>query len=83
MSIKESVSHRTIQKQLDAVEVKKIHIQPQEIVATVDVTFFQREYGILVFRSSDLKTNIYWKEVESETTKEYVNGRAEVEALGL
>jgi len=40
-------------------------------VAIADVIFFGREYGVLVFRSFDLRQNLFWTEVKSETAAVY------------
>ena len=48
-----------------------------------DVTFFGRGYGILVFRSQELKQNLYWTEVNAETRAVYREGRQMLEKLGF
>lgn len=46
------------------------------------MTFWGRGYGVLVFRSWDLKQNLYWTEVASETALAYHEGRQILEGLG-
>mgnify|MGYP001620104643 CR=1 FL=1 len=75
-------SSRWIQQQLDRVQVQKFHLHPQPIVGIADMTFWGRGYGVLVFRSWDLKQNLYWTEVASETALAYHEGRQILEGLG-
>ncbi|MFH1704545.1 MAG: hypothetical protein ABH861_01045 [Patescibacteria group bacterium] len=46
------------------------------------MTFWGRGYGVLVFRSWDLKQNLYWTEVETERIADYAEGRLILEELG-
>lgn len=48
-----------------------------------DVVFWGRGYGVLVVRSFDLKRNLYWKEVASETADIYRQARQALESLGF
>lgn len=52
-------------------------------MAIADVIFFGREYGVLVFRSFDLKQNLYWTEVKSETASIYQEAKQILEELGF
>lgn len=52
-------------------------------MAIADVIFFGREYGVLVFRSFDLKQNLYWTEVKSETAAIYQEAKQILEELGF
>lgn len=54
-------------------------ISPRSIVAVVDTTFFKRSYGITIFREPNLKENLIWKEVYSETPRQYRQLRNELE----
>lgn len=47
-----------------------------------DVTFWSREYGVLVVRAADLKQNLCWLEVKTETAAAYREARAMLEELG-
>ena len=53
------------------------------MVAIADVIFFGREYGVLVFRSFDLKQNLFWTEVKSETSAIYQEAKQVLEELGF
>lgn len=44
----------------------------------MDTTYYGRKYGIMVFRSYELKKNILRKEVKRETIQDYKDG---IEAL--
>jgi hypothetical protein len=48
-----------------------------------DVTFWGRGYGVIVFRSQDLKQNLYWSEVATETAQAYREGKEILEELGF
>lgn len=76
-------SEKWIRNQLDHAPVKKFFLLPQPVVVIADVTFWGRNYGVLVFRSFDLKQNLYWTEVSSETALVYREGRAILEDIGF
>lgn len=63
--------------------MSKFQLHPQPVVAIADVTFFGRGYGVLVFRSQELRQNLYWTEVVSETVAVYRAGRQTLEELGF
>lgn len=69
--------------QLDKTKLTNFHLHPQPVVAIADVTFWGREYGVLVYRSQDLKQNLYWTEVKSETVAVYKEGKDILEELGF
>jgi DNA-binding XRE family transcriptional regulator len=52
---------------------KNLKICPQPIVLIIDTTYF-RQFGLMVFRSSNLKQNLLWKIVDHETNEEYRSG---------
>jgi hypothetical protein len=47
-----------------------------------DTTFWGRSYGVTVFRSWDLRRNIWWQEVENEKQAHYYYGRKILEERG-
>ncbi len=53
---------------------KKKELMPQETVLIMDTTYWWRSYGIMVFRSHELKKNILRKEVKWETIQDYKDG---------
>lgn len=55
---------------------------PQETVVVPDTTFWGRSYGVCVFRSWNLKRNIWWNEVSSEKVAHYHYGRKILEEKG-
>ena len=76
-------SYKWIRKQLDTYEVgESLDIVPQPTVIVPDTTFWGRHYGVTVFRSWDLKRNIWWKEVSSERVIHYYYGRKILEDRG-
>ena len=62
---------------------KIINIKPQSIIVVVDTVFFTRDYGVTIFREPNLKKNLIWKEVHSETPGQYDQLRNELECLGF
>lgn len=72
-----------VQKMLDAYALPPVKIIPQKLVLLADVTFFGRGYGILVFRSQQLKQNVYWKEITQEIPAVYREARMELEKQGF
>ena len=75
-------SHITIRKRLDTVVVSPRQITPQTTVLITDTTFWGRGYGVCVFRSHDLKKNIWWHEVRGERMAHYEYGRRILEEKG-
>ncbi|MFH1412478.1 MAG: hypothetical protein ABIG10_00410 [bacterium] len=56
---------------------------PQSIVVVADATFFSRSYGVLIFREPNLKKNLAWKEIHSETPGQYEHLKVELECMGF
>lgn len=59
-----------------------LNIKPQPTVIVPDTTFWGRGYGVVVFRSWDLKRNLWWSEVPSERMVHYEYGRRILEEKG-
>lgn len=79
-------SRQWIAKQLNEVNVgdkQVISIDPQPVVVVADATFFTRSYGILIFREPNLKINLIWKQIHSESPGQYEQLRAELELAGF
>lgn len=73
------VSTRTITKRLDAVVVPaKVH-RPREVVVIFDVTFFGREYGVLLARDPNERENLHVHELRHEIKLEYQLARDDLE----
>lgn len=62
--------------------MKKV-VSPDGLVVVADVTFFNRIYGFIVFRSPKLKKNLYFKLIPYETIVEYYLGRLAIEDQGF
>lgn len=76
-------SHVWVREQLDKYEVNIIEdIEPQPTIVVPDTTFWGRTYGVTVFRSWNLKRNIWWQEVPSEKQIHYFYGRKILEDKG-
>ena len=76
-------SHVTIRKYLDRHELTTSDdLVPQPTVVVPDTTFWGKHYGVTVFRSWNLRRNIWWNEVESEKQAHYYYGRKILEEQG-
>jgi len=76
-------SHITIRRYLDSCVVKlRTDLKPQPTVIVPDTTFWGRHYGVCVFRSWNLKQNLWWNEVPSERVMHYAYGRRILEEQG-
>lgn len=76
-------SHVWVRKQLDAHEIGEPHnLTPQKTIIVPDTTFWGRHYGVTVFRSWDLRRNIWWNEVLGEKQAHYLYGRKILEERG-
>lgn len=80
---KHNRSERWIRQQLDKSQPKGFYLYPQPVVGIADVTFWNREYGVLVVRAADLKQNLCWLEVKTETAAAYQEARSILEELGF
>jgi len=58
-------------------------VKPDGLVMIADVTFFNRWFGFIVFRSPVLKKALYFKQIPYETISEYAIGRYELEKQGF
>ena len=76
-------SHIWIRRQLDAHDIQTPDdLVPQPTVIVPDTTFWGRYYGVTVFRSWNLKRNLWWTEVISEKMPHYHYGRKILEERG-
>ena len=72
-----------IRKRLDEHDISTPRdIVPQTTVIVPDTTFWGRSYGVCVFRSWNLKRNIWWNEVSGEKVVHYHYGRKILEEKG-
>lgn len=76
-------SERWVRQQLDRSQPRGFYLYPQPVVGIADVTFWSREYGVLVVRAADLRQNLCWLEVKTETAAGYREARAILEELGF
>ena len=75
-------SHVWVRERLDTVTIAEQSLTPQQSVFITDTTFWGRRYGVCVFRSHDLKKNIWWSEVDGERMAHYRYGRSILEEKG-
>lgn len=72
-----------VRNKLDAWEIYTPRdITPQATIIVPDTTFWGRSYGVCVFRSWNLKRNIWWHEVLGEKVAHYYYGRKILEERG-
>lgn len=76
-------SHVWVRAQLDTyTPTLPDDIQPQATIIVPDTTFWGRSYGVCVFRSWNLKRNLWWNEVSGERVAHYHYGRKILESRG-
>jgi hypothetical protein len=75
-------STKWVRKRLDEKIVIKKEIMPQKTVVIPDTTFFGKTYGVCVFRSPELKRNLWCTEVTKEIMATYYYGRKILEDKG-
>ena len=73
--------HKWVRQRLDE-SIPDKEIAPQSTVVISDTTFFGKTYGVCVFRSPELKRNLWWTEVEKEIMATYYYGRKILEDKG-
>lgn len=57
--------------------------EPQRTALVIDVIFFGRTFGIIVFRSPSLRKNLGWYSLTKETPEEYECGILELQLAGF
>jgi len=82
LAVAQSRSHVWVRRRLDDVSVPHADVIPQPTVVIADTTFWGRSYGVCVFRSADLKKNIWWHACEGERMAHYHYGRKILESRG-
>lgn len=71
-----------VRDRLDCAVPQQTFFKPQPAVIIADTTFWGRSYGVCVFRSPELKKNLWWDEVLSEKVATYHYGRKILEERG-
>lgn len=74
LALESERSHVWVKKHLDAALERKQSLAPQPTPIAVDMTFWGRGYGVIVFRSPTLKKNLWWIESQFETPFVYRDG---------
>jgi hypothetical protein len=75
-------SYKWVRARLDAHTLTHDLPPPQKTIIVADTTFWGRGYGVCVFRSWNLKRNLWWNEVSSEVMAHYHYGRKILESRG-
>ena len=71
-----------VRTRLDQCRASIPNIIPEPTIIVPDTTFWGRSYGVCVFRSWNLKRNIWWNEVPGEKVAHYYYGRKMLEERG-
>ena len=82
LSRKFNLSTRTIQREIDKVQITKPVIESGDTVIIMDTSYFRRDFGVMVFRDHYRKENIYWKYLKYETIAEYRSGIEYIKSIG-
>jgi Zn ribbon nucleic-acid-binding protein len=66
---------------------KKVDHQPRLIYLVIDATYFLKRkngnsWGVILFRDSERKENLWWKFVKHESQLDYLEGKNFLESLG-
>lgn len=77
-----SVSHPTIEKHLDSYLVSTDKDYPSSAVVVMDTTYFRCGFGVMIFRDSNGKTNLFWQYVKYETLDDYKYGIEQIISHG-
>lgn len=76
-------SYKWVRNRLDEVSVAMPDdLIPGPTIIVPDTTFWGRSYGVMVFRSWNLRRNLWWGEVQSERVANYHYGRKILEDKG-
>jgi len=72
------LDHKTIQKMFRRLVIKDMfpyqEIAPQPIYLVIDAYCRRRGEGTIIFRSSNLKQNLLWRDIGYETIADYIWG---------
>lgn len=83
MSYEHGKSIKWIRQQINKAKTTIQRINPQGLVIVADATFFGRAYGFIVFRSPELKRNLYSACIAWESIMEYRKGIEVIQRQGF
>src|SRR3989344_861304 len=81
------LNKKTISSYIHSYEVEEKEHNPREIYLVVDATYFGKRkegtsWGVILFRDSLQKENLWWKFVRGERVIDYMEGKEYLENLG-
>lgn len=76
-------SKRTIQRKLDLFTPKSPIKMPREIVVLMDTTYWEKNFGVMLFKDAYTKENLLKYYVKSETNAHYIKGVNELKSKGF
>lgn len=80
---KYNCSIKTIQRRIDAFEIKKTYPQSRKVIVLMDTTYWGRNFGVMLFKDSLTKENLLKYYVKHETNALYIQGIKELQQRGF
>ena len=77
-----NLSIRTIQREIDKVQIINSVREVGDTVIIMDTSYFRRDFGVMVFRDQYRRENLFWKYLRYETIAEYRSGIEYLKSLG-
>ena len=75
-------SPRTIKRKLDTYTPPKGTASPGRVVVVMDTTYWERKYGVMLFKDALTHRDLLWYFIRNETNDLYVHDIAELERMG-
>lgn len=76
-------SIKWVRQQINKAKTTTKEVDPKGLVIVADATFFGRAYGFIVFRSPELKRNLYSSCISYESIMEYQKGMIAIDRQGF
>lgn len=80
---KQKKSAKWVRKMIDGYTPPRRAAEPRKTALVIDVIFFGRILGVIVFRSPSLRKNLGWYSITKETPEEYECGIRELQLAGF
>lgn len=81
--MKYKLDPKSIRRRIDKVEVINSSIEAKDVVVLMDTTYFGRKFGVMLFKDSLSKKNLYKIFVKFETNKLYFTGIEYLKSKGF
>ena len=83
LSKKHNCSKRTIQRKIDLYQVSIPKKEPRKVVILMNTTYWERDFGVMLFKDAYTKENLLKYYVKSETNALYLQGINELKKRGF